>query len=116
MREVIDSFLNYISVERGFSGNTLAAYRNDLNQLADFVDREAVRRDRASSWSELGKDGVLSYLLDLKERNYAPTTVSRKVAAARSFFSFLAAEGKLKDKSHDVFQDLSLIDKFYIFL
>jgi len=40
---------------------------------------------------------MLSYLLNLKERNYAATTVARKVAAAKSFFEFMVAEGNLKD-------------------
>jgi len=40
---------------------------------------------------------MLSYLLNLKERNYAATTVARKVAAARSFFDFMVAEGNVKD-------------------
>jgi len=39
---------------------------------------------------------MLSYMLNLKERNYAATTVARKVAAARSFFGFLKAEGIIK--------------------
>jgi integrase/recombinase XerD len=40
---------------------------------------------------------MLSYLLNLKERGYAATTVARKVAAAKSFFSFMVAEGDIKD-------------------
>jgi len=40
---------------------------------------------------------MLSYLLNLKERNYAATTVARKVAAAKSFFEFMVAEGGIKD-------------------
>ena len=40
---------------------------------------------------------MLSYLLNLKERNYAATTAARKVAAAKSFFSFMVTEGSIKD-------------------
>ena len=40
---------------------------------------------------------MLSYQLTLKERNYAATTLARKVAAAKSFFKFMVAEGYLKD-------------------
>ncbi|GAI08348.1 unnamed protein product [marine sediment metagenome] len=40
---------------------------------------------------------MLSYLLNLKERNYAATTAARKVAATRSFFDFMVAEGNTKD-------------------
>ena len=96
MREEIKSFLNYLVVEKGFSENTLAAYQNDLHQLADFVEGEATKQGFIPSWANFGRQGMLSYLLNLKERNYASTTVARKVAAARSFFGFMVAEGIIK--------------------
>jgi len=97
MREAINSFLNYLAVEKGLSENTIAAYHNDLYQLASFVEEEAARRDSTPSWASFGRQGMLSYLLNLKERNYAATTAARKVAAAKSFFGFMVAEGNLKD-------------------
>ena len=40
---------------------------------------------------------MLSYLLNLKERGYAVTTIARKIAATKSFFNFLLAESRIKD-------------------
>ncbi len=97
MKENIESFLNYLAVEKGFSQNTIFAYNNDLNQLADFVEDEAVRRGSTPSWASFGRQGVLSYLLNLKERNYAATTIARKVAAMRSYFEFMMNEGNIED-------------------
>ncbi len=97
MKEDIEHFLTYLSVEKGFSDNTLAAYHNDLSQLASFVDEGAARSGVAPSWANFNRQGMLSYLLNLKERNYAATTIARKVAAAKSFFSFMVTEGSLKD-------------------
>jgi len=97
VKEAIDSFLNYLTVEKGFSENTEVAYRNDLYQLASFVEDEAAKGGLTPSWASFGRQGMLSYLLNLKERNYAPTTVARKVAAAKSFFSFMVDEGNIKD-------------------
>ncbi len=97
MKEDINGFLNYLAVEKGFSENTLAAYHNDLYQLANFVDEEAVRCGSIPSWVGFSRQGMLSYLLNLKERGYAATTVARKVAAAKSFFSFMVAEGNIRD-------------------
>jgi len=97
VKEDINSFLNYLAVEKGFSENTIAAYRNDLHQLADFIDEEAARSGSFPSWAGFSRQGMLSYLLNLKERGYAATTVARKVAAAKSFFSFMLAEGNMKD-------------------
>ncbi len=97
LREAIDNFLNYLTVEKGFSENTVVAYRNDLYQLASFAEEETTKRDFTLSWASFGRQGMLSYLLNLKERGYAATTVARKVAAAKSFFSFMVAEGNIKD-------------------
>lgn len=97
MKEDIGRFLTYLSAEKGFSDNTLAAYRNDLSQLASFVAEDANKRGLTPLWSNFSRQDMLSYLLNLKERNYAATTQARKVAAAKSFFSFMVAEGNLKD-------------------
>jgi integrase/recombinase XerD len=97
MEEAIKSFLTYLAVEKGFSQNTVAAYHNDLCQLASFVEEEAAKGGSAPSWAGFGRQGMLSYLLNLKERNYAATTMARKVAAARSFFNFMMTEGNIKD-------------------
>jgi len=96
VREDIESFLTYLAVEEGYSENTSAAYRNDLSQLASFVEEEASARSVMPSWSSFSQQDMLSYLLNLKERGYASTTIARKVAAAKSFFSFLVREGKIK--------------------
>ncbi len=48
------------------------------------------------SWANFGRQGMLSYLLNLKERGYDPATIARTLAAARSFFGFMVAEGIIK--------------------
>ena len=65
MREAIKNFLTYLTVEKGFSENTIVAYRNDLNQLAGFAEERATRQGYPLSWSSFGRQGMLSYLLDL---------------------------------------------------
>jgi len=97
VEEVIDKFLNYLVVEKGFSENTKFAYQNDLHQLASFVEEEAARRGTIPPWAAFDRQSMLRYLLELKERRYAATTVARKVAAIKSFFGFLVAEGILRD-------------------
>ena len=98
MKEDIESFLTYLTVEKGFSKNTIFAYRNDLYQLADFAEQEATKHGSTASWANFDRQGMISYLINLKERNYAAPTVARKVAATRSFFDFMIAEGRIKDK------------------
>jgi integrase/recombinase XerD len=96
VKEEINSFMNYLTVEKGFSGNTLDAYKNDLQQLASFAGEEAAKQGLTPSWENFSRQEMLSYMLNLKERNYAATTIARKVAATRSFFGFLKSEGIIK--------------------
>lgn len=91
MIEPINSFLNYLAVEKGYSEHTIAAYRNDLTGLSDFAKKQNI-----SSWADFNRQNMLAYLLELKERGYVATTVARKVAASRSFFGFLVSEGTIK--------------------
>jgi integrase/recombinase XerD len=97
VKEAIEKFINYLRVEKGFSNNTELAYKNDLSQLASFVEAEAAKQGKEPSWADFNRQEMLSYLLNLQEKRYAETTRARKVAAARSFFKFLAAEGVIKD-------------------
>ena len=98
MKGDIESFLTHLTVEKGFSKNTIFAYRNDLYQLADFAEQEAAKHGSTTSWANFDRQGMISYLINLKERNYAASTVARKVAATRSFFDFMIAEGRIKEK------------------
>lgn len=93
MRSTIESFLNCLSVEKGFSPNTVVAYRNDLTQFAAFVEAQLAERDLAAGdWTLIDRDMLLGYILRLREREYAPATVARKIAAVKSFFDFLVRE------------------------
>lgn len=96
MIKEVDTFLNYISVEKGFSGNTIVAYHNDLYQFVDFVTGQAPRMGKQASWSIVDRSLLLSYILNLKQRNYSSTTVARKTAAMKSLLRFLFNEGVLK--------------------
>jgi integrase/recombinase XerD len=85
--------MQFLSVEKGASGNTIAAYRNDLGQLESFI---AARNGGMLDWQKTSQQVVLDYILHLSAKAYAEATVARKVAAVKSFFAYLQAEGKVK--------------------
>ena len=97
MKQDIERFLSYLSVEKGFSGNTIAAYRNDLyHDLASYAEQAISKRGAMPAWSNFNRQDMLGYMLGLKERGYAATTQARKVAATKSFLNFMVSEGALK--------------------
>lgn len=96
MKAKIHDFLSFLDAEKGYADNTIAAYRNDLTQFLRYLEEqdEGVRK---SKWAEVDKDTIISYVLNLKEREYTSSTVARKVAAMKSFFHFLMAEKVVRD-------------------
>jgi len=94
----VSEFLEFLAVEKGASGNTIAAYRNDLGQMEEFLAKSAKQNGNGASvpWLAINQGQVFDYILHLKGQSYAEATVARKVAAVKSFFSFLQAEGKVK--------------------
>jgi len=91
MKDPLEEFLSFLSAEKGASNNTVAAYRNDLRQLAIYLKP----KQDGKSWDKVDRMLIQDFILDLKNRKYAETTVARKVAAIRSFFSFLESEGMI---------------------
>ncbi len=88
MREQLERFLSHLANERKLSPNTTSAYRTDLEQFSEFV-AERGKQD----WQELTRDDVLAFLIFLKERRYATSTLARRTAAVKSFSTFLHREG-----------------------
>lgn len=92
MQKQVEEFLHFVTVEKGYSHHTAAAYRNDLTQFLKYLAGQGV-----PSWQDVGRAHIQGYILYLKGREYASSTVARKVAAVKSFFHFLVTDGVLRD-------------------
>ncbi|MFA5374296.1 MAG: site-specific tyrosine recombinase XerD [Dehalococcoidia bacterium] len=97
MRDLVKAFLDYLAIEKGFSANTVGAYRNDLDQLAGFIEGMASAKGFKAEWLSVDRNLLINYIIDLKDRNYSSATVARKVASVKSFFAFLVAERKIQN-------------------
>ena len=89
----ISEFLTFLAVEKNASENTISAYRSDLAQFEKSVAHQT--SGNGASWEAITDQMLLAFVEELRERRYKAATVARKVAAVKSFFSFMAAEGIL---------------------
>ena len=96
LSELVLDFLSYLECERGLSRNTLEAYRSDLLQYGEFLERtgigplEAGHVELSRFLSELTAGGLNG------RGPAAPATLQRKVACLRSFYRHLRREGLLE--------------------
>jgi site-specific recombinase XerD len=89
--DALAGYLSRIATQRRLSPHTVAAYRSDLGQFADFCDGLGV-----TSWTEVDRKLVRSYLSLLDDRSYSRRSIARKASAVRSFFTDQVKKGELK--------------------
>jgi integrase/recombinase XerD len=91
----IQRFLDHLTVERGLSVNTIAAYRRDLARYSSFLAAHALVDAR-----RVDDRVVASFIAGLSAstyddgKPYRATSVVRALASVRSFHRFLMREGE----------------------
>lgn len=87
MYQFIAQYLEYLEIEKGLAQNTIDAYRRDLDDFSiDIINIDSITRTT-----------INSYIMKLKEKKFAPTTIIRKIASIRGFFKWITASGILKN-------------------
>ncbi len=90
MEDQLTAFLTFLTTERNYAENTIAAYHNDLSQFMKWLQ---ANHPEISNWVNVPYEVVFQYSEALKKQSYTPSSVARKVAAIKSFFHFLLARG-----------------------
>lgn len=84
-RNSIEPFIDYLTIERGLSPNTLEAYRRDLCQFRDWLKKDFLQVDSTL---------IGNYLATLRKKGNKSSTLNRKLSVVRMFYKFLYTEGK----------------------
>ncbi len=92
MKEFINEFMNYLSVERGLAKNTLLAYRCDLDKYIDYLSQKSIKTIPLSN-----REHVSNFMFDLKKQGMSATTICRNLAAVKMFHRFLVRENLAKE-------------------
>ena len=90
MDALLDNFLTYLVIQKGFSENTLAAYENDLKTYIQFLSSSGVTEiDKATP------EHIIAHLDSLKKQDLSARTRARHLSAIRHFYAFLIRKGFL---------------------
>lgn len=93
MEKQLNAFLEYLQEEQKYSQNTIAAYRNDLGQFFQFVQ---THHSQPTHWENVTENIVDDYVDNMRNQQYASSSIARKVAAVKSFFHFLFARNNVQ--------------------
>lgn len=85
--QILAEYLNFLDVEKGLSQNTIDAYNRDLSDFLNFCGVEL---------DEIQRTQINSYIRNLHEKKYSPTSIMRKIASLRGFFKWACANEIIK--------------------
>ena len=88
----ITPFLEYLLLEKGYSRNTITAYKTDLLAFKDFC--EVVYNQ--DSLVNINYVQVRSWVVSLIDADISNNTVNRKVSSLKSFYKFLQKTGLIE--------------------
>lgn len=99
--EWLQSFLDYLAIERGLAANTLLAYRQDLLKYRHYLQSRSLIDLKASSvtvsLAKITRPVIMEFLFAEKRKNAASSSIARRLVAVKLFHRFLVKEGALPE-------------------
>lgn len=90
----VDSFINYLALEKKYSVHTTIAYRNDIEEFIAFlqskyIDNQVVTIEKATL------SDIRKWIVSLHNRSINFRSINRKISALKSFYTFLKKIGQI---------------------
>jgi integrase/recombinase XerC len=93
MEDAVQAFLRHLEVEKNASAHTVRNYGSDLAQFMAYQ----TKHHRPQDWPCVDHRQIRGYLAELYRRGEKKSSIARKLASLRSFFRYLAREGRVKN-------------------
>lgn len=84
MEKYINSFLNYLKVEKNYSDNTIQGYHKDLLDYKEYLNGKNIK--------DTNYKFIRNYLSYMFLKKYEKKTISRHISTLRSFYKYLVNE------------------------
>ncbi|HIE43789.1 MAG TPA: site-specific tyrosine recombinase XerD [Candidatus Omnitrophica bacterium] len=99
MESRVKEFLQFITVEKGLSPNTIQAYQTDLKEFLSFLFKKNI-----TLWGKVTYPVIISYLEHLRKNQYSSFSIARKLSTIRNFFKFLVTEKYITEDSTEILE------------
>lgn len=89
MEQQLDNFIHYLEEVRKSSRNTILSYKRDLEKFMAFLGTQSI-----SDLASVNETTMNAYILMMEQEQFATSTISRNIAALKSFFDYLERNEK----------------------
>ncbi|OGW53698.1 MAG: site-specific tyrosine recombinase XerD [Nitrospirae bacterium RBG_13_43_8] len=104
MIQLVNQFLDYLSVERGLSQNTIKSYKEDLVKFIGYTESRNINKPESVTKHDISK-----YLYFLKDKGLSSSSISRNLVAIKVFYRFLVSENIVREDPAGMLESPRLI-------
>ncbi len=91
LERYIDEFIDYLSLERGLSVNTISSYRRDLNKFSQYSEDNQI-----TDLLNPTRVNFVDFICDLKEKKLKSSSISRNIVVLKVFYRYLVSQKYVK--------------------
>lgn len=88
--DIFKNFLDFLSVEKGLSKNTVLSYARDMRKFFLFFQKEK------ATWRKAGEEDLVRFIHSLSRSGLSARSLARLISSMKSFYNFLVLDGLIK--------------------
>lgn len=97
LSSLIEEFLRYLLIDKGYSNNTIESYKRDLEKFLIFNNDKDI--------SSIKNSDLKEYIKYLNEENLNEKSIARNISSIKSFYKFLVIQKYINNNPSDsIFQ------------
>ena len=123
MKHLVDEFVNYLTIEKGHSQNTIESYQRDILKFLNFIfphpsplEGEGQGEGGIGDFNKVEQKGIIDYLMYLRDMNFSSASVARHLVSIKVFYKFLNGEGFISINPTENIESPRLLRKLPDFL
>ena len=87
---ILQVFLEFVSVEKGLSSNTVLSYSRDMKKLFQFFGKEKI------PWLKAGEEDLIRFIHHQSRSGLSARSLARLISSLKSFYKFLVLDGMIQ--------------------
>ena len=94
LKELIEEFLRYLLIDKGYSNNTIESYKRDLDKFLEFNKNKDI--------NNITNEDLKEYIKHLNNKNLNEKSIARNISSLKSFYKFLIINKYINSNVSDI--------------
>lgn len=99
MGKLLTKYIDYLSLERKLSDNTVQSYVRDIRQFQQYLDSMG-----APDLCEVNRSVLITYVIHMQREGKATASIVRSIVSLRSFYNFAIMTGDIETDPTEGFE------------